>query len=787
MNWQTTLSQLQLASEPNECKMDVAVRSVGAETDAVFAKGRSLRVVSLARAKSTANVEDIVQTLSPELPFDAKRIEINSSGKLAAVVGEFSVAVVVLPTKRLRMSDKEKTVKIHTIGDIYHADDTSPIVKVAWHPLSEGDCDLVILTADGWLRMYNISADPDEPEQSFCFSDQSTFSSPRKTRSKNSTPDKRASARSSDKKRGIFGIDLDEREAISFAFGPDGISSDPKNEATPNGWSAFTVYGLMKSGQVLAVCPFIPLRSTWSLRALNSLKTLNDNEWNASNGKDMFQAKQFYWRNRWLEEALENAQNDQQNSLPSDTIVMAISRNLATKLQPLRQGPFQIVGTDSANQQDDVAFASDLAVLSAGPLSAILTTYQNGVVNVALEIVAPEPKWDVPEEEDETTASIPSMFLYEEIQLLEHATSAKAIRLSYDPKYKDILYATHCEGVHLLSFSLWIENLTQAYKNGTGLAILTEKHVDSEIQRLIDTATMGSDADSIYGFSVVGDVLLGYSFIATTLAGTVLAKSLALRPSSLANPPIKSKSTVPKHSALAIHPYRSHIAPSFTIPKELSQNQPLVVPSSKSGQDDPPLDDALLRTLHTKITGMRSTLAAIKAAGHDVQNRLDDIQHEAITQHKHVQSYTKVLDEQILKRGDKIHERAEEIEKKQNILVNRADAIVQLLMELAQPQLSEAEKEFFQELKEFQSRVRSVLKPRLGQISKQKEVLLAQVKQAVGPNGTIADLSKSVGESNPSSLSSGQVKRIGEALSYEYSLLADTWKKVEAVKMVLEH
>lgn len=78
------------------------------------------------------------------------------------------------------------------------------------------------MTADGRLREYDVSIDPDEP---------------RKTTNT-----------VSEKRRGAFtASDDSEREVASFTFG--------KGKAD---WGPLTLYVLMKSGDIYAICPYVP-------------------------------------------------------------------------------------------------------------------------------------------------------------------------------------------------------------------------------------------------------------------------------------------------------------------------------------------------------------------------------------------------------------------------------------------------------------------------------------------------------------------------------------------------
>lgn len=91
-----------------------------------------------------------------------------------------------------------------------------------WHPWGEAGSTLLVMTVDGKLREYDVSLDPEEPSKTVDF-----------------VPEK---------KRGAFiAQDDSEREVASFIFG--------KGKAD---WGPLTIYALMRSGDVYAVCPYLP-------------------------------------------------------------------------------------------------------------------------------------------------------------------------------------------------------------------------------------------------------------------------------------------------------------------------------------------------------------------------------------------------------------------------------------------------------------------------------------------------------------------------------------------------
>ncbi|KAJ3294355.1 hypothetical protein HDU79_011127 [Rhizoclosmatium sp. JEL0117] len=761
--------------------------------------GSVVRLLNLARVKKSAeNSKAAIQELSPGVPFEVKSLALSSNGKLLALAGEFHVAVMVLPPS-LKYSAALKTsetlltvreVKLHTIGDVYHSQDSSPIAKVAWHPLSESHCHLVVLTADGILRMYDMSSDPSEPEQVAYFSDQSEYAPYKSPSSTNPSPVKRTNS------KGVFGIDLDEREAVSFAFGHSPLSrssSVSPNSESFQGWTPFAVYGLMKSGHIYVVCPFIPFKSVWSYTYLTLLKSFNESEWKSTkSGKNkVFLEKQFYWRNRWLDEAIESANAGMQEQLPSDVIGFSVSRNLQAKLVPTRQGPVSLVPEDGSGAGDD--FAVDLFSLETEATSVFVAAFESGTLNVCIEVGKVCAKWNLPEEDLEGSA--PTFLLYERIQLVHPTEEANAgIKIHTDPNHSDAFFVSHSKGAHLVSLRPWLPKLNQ--EGGPKELFISETHISSDVQCLVDLDF--SPKDKISSFTVIGDILLGYSFLVTTSSNQLLAHPLFIRPIlSLSNKPVSSTTPLPK-STINIVPYAPKIKAPFETPAILNKQQPLIV--SQKDTAEPIDDDALLKTMAQKVTEIRTDIAAIKAAGLTVQHRVEDVQEEAIKQHKALESYQAIVENNLTEQSRRLDERVEKTQKNLESMHSRVDAVLQLLMDQTQPELSPAELAFMEELKELGSRIRSHLKPRLGQVQRQKELLLKQAETVK------AQVGKSFARSEEVLLDALQVQKMDEALAFELSslqfllsfltdqiflqfrfkLLTETWKKVDEVPNLLK-
>lgn len=202
---------------------------------------------------------------TPLIDFDIQSIVTSKNNpKLLAVVGICQLAIVIVPRREWSNLIANKVeCRMARIGAFHHGPASSPIISVAFHPLGRKGATLCVLTRDAMLREYDINADLNAPMQTLDFS-QHTLSNPpvltagdtpggrKKTffgldRTPPASRSKRSSATSPNASI-VSNTDLlDEKEAVAFCFGSgDAI------------WSPLTVYCLMKSGAVFAVCPYLP-------------------------------------------------------------------------------------------------------------------------------------------------------------------------------------------------------------------------------------------------------------------------------------------------------------------------------------------------------------------------------------------------------------------------------------------------------------------------------------------------------------------------------------------------
>ncbi|EPQ28790.1 uncharacterized protein PFL1_03593 [Pseudozyma flocculosa PF-1] len=291
-------------------------------TDLILAANGEVRIASLLDAKASVKHQPMspspstsssglsYKVLEPTDPahidWEIRHLLVNPTGKLLAVVGEYTVTLLVLPRSGYsKQVGGEIASRSVPVAPYYHSvHGLNRIAKVQWHPWGEAGTSLLVLTDDGLLREYDVSRDTEEPQQvvSLLPRTHTSGASHLHSRSRSATPTaaslaasiysspvpfrkgQEASAASPSRSRagtpgihssfGLTADDDDSRIAVSFTLcitqtstsartmfddiEDEAWASKAKSSRRADDWSAFTVLGLMKNGDVWAICPFMP-------------------------------------------------------------------------------------------------------------------------------------------------------------------------------------------------------------------------------------------------------------------------------------------------------------------------------------------------------------------------------------------------------------------------------------------------------------------------------------------------------------------------------------------------
>ncbi|KAF9263555.1 hypothetical protein L218DRAFT_901764 [Marasmius fiardii PR-910] len=686
------------------------------DTDLVVATGRELRMAPLGDTKISKGSNKSYKTLhTPNIQFDIHQICLNASGKLLAVAGAYQVAVVVLPRPGYsRLVPTAIDCKSVQIGQFYHAsEDAAPVVKVEWHPWGESGSTLMVMTVDGKLREYDISQDTDEPQQLLSF-----------------VPDRKPG-------RSYIAEDPSEREVASFALG--------KGRAD---WGPLTAYAVMRSGDVYAICPYMPKNASVPSAYVHSLECFISAKqeflsqtWSTSSNN---LSTLYDYQRRYVTALLKQ--------LPPGTVFPAPSRSVIMhpptiiKSSPTRQGPFLLQPSPRMLQGSDGGDATDIAYLSLGcdydresegdeasaeSLGFVFITYQDGKVDLCLDVEKVEARW---ESKQIPSSDLPMLAVYESIDLglvslLTSLSSSKpnqsALELLQgnqpiiipDPVHSDTLYVYHAFGVHALNLQPVLENLLPAEEDSNQNIRLSAKTV---IQPVLSTFSVErKSSNPVIAVAVPDDVYLSYSLLILTSAMRVSTFSLNPRvdlSQSKSQLPILSQNDSSSEtqrlepldgpaayvSLLGPEPWKP--PPVLSRSSGLPSNPQLSLPSSAK-QVDFMLTPDTLRYFASTVAHLSGQIHEIQLAYRGAEARAALQGQELIrlcSKCRELQGFVEKLRGPRRQASEARLQRAQE---QQTLLLRRLDRMLQNMMHRASPELSEHESKWFEELKRMKDDV----------------------------------------------------------------------------------
>ncbi|KAA1466240.1 hypothetical protein DENSPDRAFT_811047 [Dentipellis sp. KUC8613] len=670
------------------------------DAELIVAVGKEIRVTGLGEAqlgKSTRKTYKLLHT--PNVQFEIHQLALNPSGKLLAVAGAFQVAVVVLPRPGFtRLVPTAIDCKSIQVGQFIHASTSSaPIAKVEWHPWGEAGSTLVVMTVDGKLREYDISVDTEEPQQVISF-----------------VPEK--------KSKTFNAVDASEHEVASFSFG--------KGKAD---WGPLTVYALMKSGDIYAVCPYMPKNASIPssyIHALDCFVAAKKEYLVNSNVpmSDNFSATYDY-QHKYVNALLKQ--------LPPGSVFPATSRPVSLhppttiKCSPLRQGPFLLQPSPRTIEGSEGGDATDIIYLAFGNtsddegeterLGFLLITYQDGKVDVCLDVDKIEARWD---HKQTSKTALPMVAVYETIDLglftalsvtqppLLDLLQANHPVFHADPIYDDTVYVYHAFGVHVLRLEVVLRSLGAALRAEDGMdKALLNNPVHTDVQPVLSTFSIERKASNpVIAVAVPNDVYLTYSIFILTSAMRVISFTLNLR-SEAGDPlpPVADEKTsdddrlfkpVEGPTAYVSFLGSKPFEPPAIISREtgLPPMPRLAGPISPDSKDWRVTPDTL-RYLYEAVERFSTQIHAAQIAYKEVQARAELQKQEHRRQLNKFQDMKDLITRLNGPCHQKTSERIQGIQEKQHDLMARLDRVLSDLTKKANPELSDHETRWFDELK----------------------------------------------------------------------------------------
>ncbi|OJA16379.1 hypothetical protein AZE42_09872 [Rhizopogon vesiculosus] len=687
------------------------------DSDLIVAAGCELRIASLSDSKLGRNMNRSFKVLNtPNIQFGIHQLVLNPSGKLIAVAGAYQVAVVVLPragySKLVSPSVDCKSIQV---GSFYHySHSAAPIAKIEWHPWGEAGSTLMVMTIDGKLREYDISVDTEEPQQVLSF-----------------VPEKKTS-------KSYLAEDPAERKVASFTLG--------KGKAD---WGPLTVYAIMRSGDIYSICPYMPRNASIPSSYVHALDCFISAKQEflsqgTSSGTSALSTLYDYQR-KYVTALLKQ--------LPSGTVYPAISRSFSMhppttiKSHPMRQGPFLLQPSPRSLEGSEGGDATDIVYLAfvrddddddAGEterLGIVIVTYQDGKVDVCLDVEKVEARW---ESKQDKSQDLPMLAVYECIDLglisMLKQTSPDAPILDLlqvnhpvllmDPIHDDTVYVYHAFGVHVLDFGDLLQCLSNGLRadddEGVALNQALHRSEGTHVTPILNTYSVDRRCSNpIVAVSVPNDVYLSYSILILTSVFRFVSFPLNLRTDlplsqTTSDLPDKNKAINTEDllapiegppgyiSLLGTEPFVS--PPALSRPTGLPSN-PRIAVGTPNTKTEFMLTPETLRYLGSTIEGFTAQIHDIIIASKHTEARAELQANEFERQQQKCTAMLNLIEQLRSSRYNKIQERLERIREAHKALTSRLDHRLQTLMQQASPKLSEYETKWFEELRRMKAEI----------------------------------------------------------------------------------
>lgn len=695
--------------------------------DLIVAAGQEIRMTTLGETHmNQSQGKKVFKTLhTPNVQFNIHQIALNPSGKLLAVAGAFQVAVIVLPRPGFtRLVTETIDCKAVQVGQYYHASKSAaPIAKVEWHPWGEAGSTLMVMTIDGKMREYDVSVDPEEPQQVLSF-----------------VPEKR--------RKSFLAEDPSEREVASFTIG--------KGHAD---WGPLTMYTVMKSGDIYAMCPYMPQNASIPSSYVHSLECfISAKQEFLSQGTSEATQKMttLYDYQRKYVSALVK-QLPPGTAFPSVSARVPIHPPTTLKSKPKRQGPFLLQPSPRNLDGSEGGDATDIIYLAFGGdflaadddddgsaterLGAMLVAYQDGRIDACLDVEKVEARWETKPNVDE----YPMLAVYETIDLdfvgALNSLSGDTLDLlqgNYpvfmaDPIQEATVYTYHAFGAHRIDLAPLFGALASALRaddeGDSQLTSAINRSSGADVQPLLTTFSVERRCSNpVVGVAVPNDIYLTYSIFILTSAMRITSFSLGIPapspqttpratpvpmpaiedgPSQALQPPDpwlqRPGSNPPYVSLLESSPYKP---PAVLRSSGLPSNPRLSLPEGADKQKDFMLTPDTLRYLASTASVLsaqiRDAILAYKAALMRTSLQRQELARQC-AKAREMQQLTSKL------RGDGDREaRWARAKEEQKALLARMDRVLAALVRKASPELSEHETKWFEELKRMREEIAGV-------------------------------------------------------------------------------
>eukprot|EP00158_Paraphelidium_tribonemae_P009364 Partr_v1_DN28844_c2_g1_i1_m33845 putative Conserved hypothetical protein len=302
--------------------------------------------------------------------FEVLQIVPSTDGRLLALRGRNACTVLVLPS----ILGRDIHLNSVAVGEFELGTDVeNPVTTALWHPMSKSASHLVLLSLNGVVRVFDLTVDTQKPESVYRL---------------------HPSTNSTGSRRGGFHLAAD-LDVVGGCLGVGG------------GWLPMTLCCLLRNGDVMSLCPFLP--RSGSIRRSQELEELllstrsalsSSAEFLSIRGRELMNARLQF---------LDVLESTAISADPSDPDLLHFTApkmgNFSDchEFSLVPQGPFRLVPTpassldQSTDATDILVFqgvgAADGGMLVEVPMLHVL--YSNGVVDVCIVDVGNSfgPSW----------------------------------------------------------------------------------------------------------------------------------------------------------------------------------------------------------------------------------------------------------------------------------------------------------------------------------------------------------------------------------------------------------
>ncbi|KAJ2845878.1 hypothetical protein J3B02_004556, partial [Coemansia erecta] len=654
---------------------------------------------------------------------------------------------------------------------------------------------LVVLHANGMLRMYDVSESVDEPEQT----------------------------------ASVFGTGFSATRAVSLTMGG----------AMASGWTRATAYVATSDGAIYALCPLIPRRCnierSW-LVSLHETAVLDVREWQA---EEYETSEAIYSPPELVEARAAATWLSKVIALIGDGGAERVFLTLPNDLlrSPAPQGPFlmqpgpvPIQDAESDNESDsglDEKCDDASAVLrleTPGGLGFIVVAYSDAHLDVFADLEPVIGRWANGNRCASRERAMPVLATLASIDLTIQPLvtddskppgtdnrPSGAVALVSDPLSGSVFYALHPHGAHridLRTFGTLLDNAIGQQGIGANAAMERLSDAKPSVQCVVHTnQCAGQRPKPVVGVAVIDDIYLSYSLLALVEPNQLVGATLPLIPETdnsnngeregqMGRQPgqltADSSSSAPRR--LDISPgakdvvYVPRLPPlGYKSPEEIAITPPRMVLRDDGSGDGVTGDvsEAKLRLLGEVVGQLRSQLSAISQAHASMRTHLD----LQVQEHRRQHSKLTAISAGFQRHFDQLRQSQRRIDNLRDNASRQAMRVDHMLRQLIthyQPELTPAERAFVQEVRGMELVVngssgylQSV--DRLQERLKDMRALAraANVEEKIyGKSGGSFDKEKQEAEE--------QLDGIESAIEHEQAALAETCERIAELNIRLE-